>query len=483
MKKLIVFLLLTFLGSTLAQQSIIDRFYDNYDNYRDLSIIKKKFTHAELMQSLEKHRANSLYAFKLLGNSMEGRNIWMITFGSGKTHILAWSQMHGDESTATMALLDILNFFATDDEFNSFRKNILEDVTIHLIPMLNPDGAEKFKRRNHLDIDLNRDAARLQFPESKILKSVRDSINPQFGFNLHDQSTRYTVGDTYKSAVLSFLAPAYNYKKEINLERGNAMRVISDIFIQLSQYIPGHMAKYNDDFEPRAFGDNMMKWGTSSILIESGGWKNNFDKQFIRKMNFTALLTGFQSIASKNYKNADIEVYNQIKENKTKLFDLLLRNLNAEIDGKIFKIDIGINYQEIEKENRDGYYFWGRIDDIGDLSTFYGYDEYDLEGCQIKPGVLFEDKNFTRTDIEKTNFAELFKKGITAIKSDFRERFSKYPINIVSNSGKYNPRLAIGSVADFQILKGNNLEYLLINGFLFDLKSNLNKIPNGVVIR
>ena len=322
MKKLILFLLLTITGITLAQEFNSERLYDSYDSYRDLSIIRKKFTHQELMSSLEKFRSNGKYNFKKIGKSMENKEIWMVTIGHGNTHILAWSQMHGDESTATMALLDILNFFSANDQFDDLRNRILENVTIHLIPMLNPDGAGKFKRRNHLDIDLNRDAARLQFPESKILKSVRDSINPKFGFNLHDQSTRYTVGESYKSAALSFLAPAYNYEKDINDVRSRGMLVISNIFSEVSRFIPGHMAKYNDDFEPRAFGDNMMKWGTSSILIESGGWKNNFDKQFIRKLNFISLLVGFQSIAFEYYQNADIEVYQNIPENKTKLFDL-----------------------------------------------------------------------------------------------------------------------------------------------------------------
>ena len=482
MKKLLI-LLLTLMGNTLAQEFSTNQLYENYDNYRDLSIIKKKFTHAEFVKSLEQYRKYPEFKFQLVGKSMEDREIYMITFGTGSTHILAWSQMHGDESTATMALLDVLNFFSSSDEFDNLRKEILSRVTVHIIPMLNPDGAQKFKRRNFLDIDINRDAARLQFPESQILKSVRDSINPQFGFNLHDQSTRYTVGDTYKSAALSFLAPAFNFEKEINIVRQNAMKVISDIYNQLNNFIPGHIAKYNDDFEPRAFGDNMMKWGTSSILIESGGWKNNFDKQFIRKLNFVAIITGFESIAFEKYRNANVEVYNQINENKTKLFDLLLRNLTVEIKNKIYKIDLGINYSEVKKEQKNGYYFAGRIDDIGDLSTFYGYDEFDFQDYKILPGKLFTDKVYTEQELENVNFTELFRNGFTAIQSEVKSRFTNFPINIVVNSEKYNPTFLIGSVPDFQIIKDGKLKYILVNGFLYDFNSGINKIPNGVVIK
>ncbi len=80
--------------------------------------------------------------------------------------------------------------------------------------MLNPDGADRFRRRNDLDIDINRDALRLQFPESKILRKIQLETKPKFAFNLHDQSTRYTAGNGYKVATISFLAPAYNYEKE-----------------------------------------------------------------------------------------------------------------------------------------------------------------------------------------------------------------------------------------------------------------------------
>jgi hypothetical protein len=483
MKKLISFFIIIITGITLAQDFNSEQLYDNYDSYRDLSIVHKKFTHQELMASLNKFRSVEKFNFRKIGKSMEGKEIWMITFGTGKTHILAWSQMHGDESTATMALLDILNFFSASDQFDELKARILQNVTIHLIPMLNPDGADKFKRRNHLDIDLNRDAARLQFPESKILKSVRDSINPKFGFNLHDQSTRYTVGNSYKSAALSFLAPAYNYEKDINDVRLRGMQVISNIFSEVSRFIPGHMAKYNDDFEPRAFGDNMMKWGTSSVLIESGGWKNNFHKQFIRKLNFISLLVGFQSIAFEFYKKADIEVYNSIPENMTKLFDLLLRNLTAVIDGKKYTIDLGINYTETERENRNGYYFRGRIEDIGDLSTFYGYDEFDFSDYTIQPGKVYDKKTFSKNDLLTAKFDSLYQNGFTAVLSEINGRFTDFPISLVKNPRNYMPELAIGSSADFIISKNDKIKYLLINGFLYDINSASGKIPNGIILR
>ncbi|GAH27551.1 unnamed protein product, partial [marine sediment metagenome] len=58
----------------------------------------------------------------------------------------------------------------------------------------------------------------------------------------------------------------------------------------IQKYAPGQVGRYNDDFEPRAFGDNIQKWGTSTILIESGGFQNDTEKQEIRKLNYVSIL-------------------------------------------------------------------------------------------------------------------------------------------------------------------------------------------------
>ena len=149
------------------------------------------------------------------------------------------------------------------------RESLLRELQIVFIPMLNPDGAERFQRRNALGVDLNRDALRLQSPEAQLLKAKRDELSADWGFNLHDQSRYYAAGNHPRTAAISVLAPAYNYEKEVNAVRERSMRMIGQMNAVLQAYIPGQVARYNDDFEPRAFGDNIQKWGTSTILIES----------------------------------------------------------------------------------------------------------------------------------------------------------------------------------------------------------------------
>ena len=73
--------------------------------------------------------------------------------------------MHGDEPTATMALFDVFNFFQANDGLDEVKKSILENLTIFFMPMVNPDGAEIYQRRNDYEIDINRDVMRQQTPE------------------------------------------------------------------------------------------------------------------------------------------------------------------------------------------------------------------------------------------------------------------------------------------------------------------------------
>lgn len=479
----LIFLLIISLRINLSQNLNTQHIYNSYFNYIENGFINKRFKHADVKRKIKSIKQNKLFNVEVAGKSLEGREIFLVSLGTGKTKILLWSQMHGDESTATMALFDLFNFFEADDEFNKFRKQILKKLTICFIPMLNPDGAEGFERRNKLNIDLNRDALRLQFPESKILKSVRDNLNPKFAFNLHDQSPRYTAGNSYRSATISFLAPAFNYAKDINEVRANTMKLIVTLYEELNKYIPGHIGKYNDDFEPRAFGDNFIKWGTSSVLIESGGWKNDRESQFVRKLNFISILTGLNSIAYKLYENADIETYKKIPFNDKLLFDLLLRNLTVKFKNNEYTVDVGINREELLTKDQSQIYYSGKIEDWGDLSIFYGYDELDLTGYEIKKTKIYKLPLYRLNEID---YKMLLKRGYGFIQLDsanINMEFSSVPLNIILNEKEVNLEAEYNGFANFTIWKNNKLVYNIINGFIYNVKSDIDLQNNGLIFR
>lgn len=353
------------------------KLFENYDSYREKSLNFRRFKHKDILPLV--HKRTNVFNIQELGKSYEGRDIFLLKTGTGKIKIMLWSQMHGKESTATQALFDIFNFFENPGKFKFEIDEILKSCTLYFVPMLNPDGAERFQRNNAQDIDINRDALKLQAPESKILMDLRDKLKANFGFNLHDQDIWYSAGKTKYPATLSFLAPTFNTKKEINLCRQQSMQVIASMNKMLQKFIPKQTAKYDDGFMPTAFGDNVQKKGTSTILIESGGYVDDSEKQFVRKLNFVSILHAIRVISNQTYQEEDIQSYDEIPYNKkNKLFDYIIRNAVIENDFGNYNADIGIRSQVNPKA--DVYI----IEDIGDLSQNFGYKEIDLINKKIK---------------------------------------------------------------------------------------------------
>lgn len=438
--------------------------------FREPAITHRRFKHADLQPLITKHQD----AFEIveLGKSVEGRTISNLKWGAGKTKIMLWSQMHGNESTATMALFDLFNFLkASGDEYDSLRAKLKSELSLSFIPMLNPDGAEVFKRRNALDIDLNRDAISQISPEAIILKSARDTFEHEFGFNLHDQQVYYNVKGTPKQATISILAPAYNIETEINPVRERAMQTIVGMNEILQQLIPGQIGKYDDEFEPRAFGDNIQKWGTSTILIESGGYTSDPEKQYIRQLNFMIILNALHQIATQSYTQYTQDQYAAIPDNGIQLMDVILKEVQVEVGERYFPIDIAIRRRE--NEAIGGYFVAGSVEDLGDMQVFFGFEELDAKGMKLTEGKVYE-KYFEKVeDISETQALELLKQGFIAVKVKNGESRTLHnlPILVLKTSETFSGGWMTGSTPNFFLSKGANLKYALVNGYLINLQN------------
>lgn len=486
MSKKICIVLIGFLFFSSAKaQSFQESLFQDYEQYLERSIENRRIKHSDIQPLISRYNTINGFEVNKVGESIGGKAIHLISFGKGATDVFLWSQMHGDESTATMALFDLLNFF-NGNTHNSEKKELLKNLRIHFLPMLNPDGAEMFQRRNLLGIDINRDALRLQSPEARTLKRVRDSLDADFGFNLHDQSRYYNAVLTPTPATISFLAPAYNYEKSINEVRGNAMKIIVLMNKVLQEYIPGGVGRYNDDFEPRAFGDNIQKWGTSTILIESGGYKNDYEKQFIRKLNFVSIAMALKSIADQSYKLINRRLYSEIPNNDRKLFDLKIKGLTYELEGNEYMLDLGIHRFENNKKGATDYYFTGSISDQGDLSTYYGYQEVDMSGYTYEAPAVYPKVLSNFNEVMELDFNELLKEGFAYVQVEvLPESFTdvKFPVHLVPVGFQPYNKLNTGINPTFFITKKGVRTHAVINGFLLDIEKGNGYFGNALIIR
>lgn len=348
----------------------------------------RRFNHATYWGVVDPYLGGSVTS-RVVGESAEGREIRHLTFGNGPTQVLLWSQMHGNESTASMSLADMIRFFHESPDHPMARR-IAEGSTIHMIPMLNPDGAERFQRRNAQGIDVNRDARRLQTPEGRILKAVRDEVEPDFGFNLHDQGAAM-VGDSDLDAAIALLAPAFNPARDIDDKRRRAMQVATLLIESMEPLVGDHISKYDDTFNPRAFGDLMGAWGASTILIESATWEDDPQKQHLRKANFVGILSALDAIATGRYAEYDPGIYESLAYNGRRLPNLLVRGGTIAVPGiPPLEADMLIDYERpLLRED-------GVVIDIGDMGTSQANDTLDVSGLYLipTPEALDEDGGF-----------------------------------------------------------------------------------------
>ena len=468
-----------------GQDGFDDQLFKDYERFKEETITNRRFKHKDIQPLIEALEEQEGFTVTNLGVSIQGRRISMISVGQGDTDVLLWSQMHGDEPTATMAIFDIVNYLKEN-------KEILKGIKVHFIPMLNPDGAELFQRRNAIGIDINRDAIRLQSPESRILKAARDSLNADFGFNLHDQSRYYNAETTSKPATLSFLAPAFNEEKDMSEKRGNAMKIIAMMNEVVQKRADGQVGRYSDAFEPRAFGDNIQKWGTSTILIESGGHPDDREKQFIRKLNYMAILTAIKGISNGSFKTRSTRAYWDIPRNDRKLFDLKIEKLTFPYLGANYTVDLGIIYNEIENATHSDFYLVGKIVDIGDLSTHYGYKTLSAEGLQFKTGETYPTILSDFEEFEKLDIGQLLRDGYTSVSvNDLPEeiKFVNSPINLVDIRKIQIPRnnqmpkspIRFEKNPTFVLMDGEAVKYAVINGFVYRIEGPVNEVKNGLV--
>jgi len=404
-------ILFLFILFTVAHSDDFDAQYfsDQYEQYSlapaDLRSMKHEFVVSQLKAiSLP----NSGIQLTQVGTSVEGRSINMLSYGSGDIKLLLWSQMHGDEPTATASLLALFNYLARNAD-HPLIKNLYENLSINAIVMLNPDGAQRFQRRNVQDIDINRDARLLQSPEGRTLKAVKDSLNPDFGYNLHNMTGREMVGDSRQLLNIAFMAPPYNKESEDTPTRLRAKKLVVYMKGILDNFIEGHISIYKADYMPRAFGDAMQNWGVSTVLIESA-LHDNEESDFLVKMNFVALLGSFDAIASGKLDGINAADYDEIPIEGRSLFDLMIHNVLIYNGDNIppFKGDIGININQ--KAIKDSVVDHGKISDIGDLSIITaGRKEIEGEGLAIMPGLIALDDSMKVED--------LYSRGITFVSS------------------------------------------------------------------
>jgi hypothetical protein len=241
-----------------------------------------------------------------IGTSVQGRELYAVEFGRGPVRVLLWSQMHGNEPTATLALADLLRFVVENPD-EPLVRTITERLTMVAVPMLNPDGAQQNRRENATGIDLNRDARRQSSPEARALAALHARVSPHFGLNLHDQSLRFA--DDGREVAIALLAPPHVQDPAEMAVLTRAKLLAGVMRMAADSLVDGRVTRYDEPYNAQAFGDAMQSWGTSTVLLETGIWAGDPDKKYLRHVNFALLLTALDAIATRSFERVRLEEY------------------------------------------------------------------------------------------------------------------------------------------------------------------------------
>jgi len=343
-----------------------------YLNYKEKTIQGRYVINKQILTFLENLSPN--FEVEVVGSSVEGRPIKSVAVGTGSQKVLMWSQMHGNESTTTKAILDLLNFLASND---AQAKSLLNNCSLKIIPILNPDGAEAYTRVNANLVDLNRDAQERSQPESKVLRSVYEEFQPDFCFNMHDQRTIFNVGETSKPATVSFLAPSHDEARSISESRAISMQLIAAMDRKLQTMIPGQIGRYDDAFNANCVGDTFQMLNTPTILFEAGHFPDDYERERTREYIYYALLTVLDCIGKNEIHLYSKEDYFDIPENNKLFLDVVIKN--AKYIHASYTDDLGILFSEVLEEGDIS--LKAKIEKEDTLVGFFGHCTYD---CAVK---------------------------------------------------------------------------------------------------
>ncbi len=349
----------------------INSLLSQHQNFKNQTFESRYFSYDTVIYELFK--LGTFFGLQEEGESVLGRKIYSLNFGKGTKRILAWSQMHGNETTTTKALFDFFNFISSNHKFTSL---LIDQISFKIIPVLNPDGAQAYTRANANQVDLNRDSVHLTQPESKLLRKVFDAFSPDLCLNLHGQRSIFGIKESQKTSAMSFLSPSVNQERSVTAVRKKSMRLIHAINQDLQHHLPNQIGRYDDAYNINCIGDFIQTQGVPTLLFEAGHI-DDYQREDTRKWVWYSYLSALNSFIKNAHETGEWEAYFEIPLHEKIYTDILFKN--CKIGSKI--MDIAIQYEEKLINNKIK--FIPKVHKINNLEGCLGHKEMNLSSKQI----------------------------------------------------------------------------------------------------
>ena len=192
-----------------------------------------------------------------------------------------------------------------------------------------------------------------------------------------------------KPATISLLAVAHDAARSDSPRRTTAKKTAALVRDALETLIPGQIGRYSDEFEVRAFGDNLGRWGTAVVLIESGPLASADPDRDLVRLNFVAIVTALDALASGRTAAHPTTAYDTLPLNESSLLATRIRNVSivAGTGVPAFVGDVGVNVSRAlaREPGPRRLIYAARIADVGDLRVYGALEDIDGAGLTLTP--------------------------------------------------------------------------------------------------
>lgn len=174
----------------------------------------------------------------VIGTSVEGRQLEAYTFGTGETDLLFVGGVHGGYEANSVRLAE-----AMIEEFQLQPDIIPESITVHIIPVLNPDGlalpntaSDRDRRFNANSVDLNRNFDCKWAPESSWRSEIVSAGTAPFSEPEAAALRDYVLTTNPNAAVFWHSRANTVYGSECEGGILDATRILMNTYAQAANY-------------------------------------------------------------------------------------------------------------------------------------------------------------------------------------------------------------------------------------------------------
>lgn len=252
---------------------------------------QRRYNHEELLTELERIERSSRgsVSTEIVGESVEGRGIPVASVGDGDMDVFIGTEQHGDEPTGTSAAVEILRNLGSGGNNTS---TIRDELTVHMMLMVNPDGAERDQRVNAEGVDPNRNhdyepgSEDNPSPESQAMIDAVDEIDPLWVADLHTQTGDY-IDDDGNSVTASNYWPIASGVSEDTQNLSKQMNWV--MYDEVSQHGYANISQYPGGTNPAIARNAYGLQDRGSVLLEATGQADDrgprMEGMMIRLMN------------------------------------------------------------------------------------------------------------------------------------------------------------------------------------------------------